>query len=107
MTEKRTTRPLAGRDDDLPLSALPSLGPTSARLLAEVGIQDLQTLKQHGALGSFTVLRMRFGKRITVNWIYALECALRGIDWRLLEAERKDRLRMAARKVITELESTL
>ena len=89
----------------LPLSELPSLGATSAALLAEVGIENFSVLSNHGPVGSFTVLRMRFGKRITVNWIYALECALRGIDWRLLESDRKDELRAAARKIIAELDT--
>ncbi len=86
------------------LAKLPSLGATSAALLAEVGIEDYATLAGHGAIGSFTVLRMRFGKRITVNWVYALECAIRGLDWRLLEQSRKAELKAAAKDVIAQLE---
>ena len=87
------------------MAQLRSLGKTSAAMLADVGIADLATLRAHGPIGSFTVLRMRFGKRITVNWIYALECALHDLDWRLLETERKAELRTAARKIIAELET--
>ena len=90
--------------EHLPLSDLPSLGVTSAKLLAEVGIEDVLSLREHGAVGSFTALRMQFGKRITINWIYALECALLGIDWRLLSDERKAELRSSARQVIEELD---
>lgn len=87
------------------LSDLPGLGQTSAELLADVGIEDIGTLREHGPIGSFYALRMQFGKRITVNWIYALECAIQGIDWRLLELSRKAELRTAARQVIAELDS--
>ena len=47
---------------------------------------------------------MRFGKRIAINWIYALECALLGIHWKLLDSERKKQLKAAAQNVIAELE---
>lgn len=89
-----------------PLADLPSLGLTSAELLADVGIDDLESLREHGAIGSFTALRMQFGKRITVNWIYAIECALQGIHWRMLTEARKTELRDAARDIIEELENT-
>ncbi len=95
---------MAHNNNRLALAELPSLGETSASLLAEVGIHDRETLQQHGAVGSFLVLRMQFGKRITLNWVYALECAILGIDWRLLQDERKAELRAAARKVIRDLE---
>ena len=89
------------------MAELPSLGETSACLLKEVGIEDYPTLVHHGAIGAFTVLRLRFGKRITVNWVYALECAIRMIDWRMLGADTKETLRTEARKVIHELEGRL
>ena len=91
----------------LALAALPSLGPTSAKLLAEVGINNFNALQDHGSIGSYTVLRAQFGKRITVNWIYAIECALQGIHWRLLTETRKSELRAAAREIIDSLENKL
>ncbi len=87
------------------LAKLPSLGATSASLLAEVGIDNYPELAEHGVIGSFTVLRMRFGKRITINWVYALECAINGLDWRLLEPSRKAELKAAAKDVISQLEA--
>ncbi|NKC00316.1 MAG: competence protein TfoX [Pseudomonadales bacterium] len=91
----------------LPLSHLPSLGATSAQLLAEVGIEDVHSLQEHGAVGSFTALRMQFGKRITVNWIYALECAVLGIHWRVLSSERKAELRSIAHQIIADLDRVI
>ncbi len=87
------------------LSDLPSLGATSAELLSQVGILDAESLRELGSIECFTVLRTRFGKRITVNWIYALECAIRDMNWRLLHPERKAELRAAARQVIADIDS--
>jgi len=87
----------------MPLAKLPSLGTTSAELLSQVGITDLKTLQEHGSAESFRALRMRFGKRITVNWIYALESALLGLDFQSLGKEQKLKLKDSARGVIHEL----
>jgi DNA transformation protein len=86
------------------LADLPSLGPTSARMLAETGVTDFATLSALGPIACFRSLRFRYGKRVTLNFLYAMECAIRGLDWRLLEPERKAELRAAARGVIAELE---
>lgn len=93
-----------GRPSSAALADLPSLGPKSAQMLAEIGVQDLHTLAGLGPIACFRSLRFRFGKRVTLNFLYALECAIRGLDWRLLEPERKAELRAAARAVIAELE---
>jgi hypothetical protein len=86
------------------LADLPSLGATSAALLTEVGIVNADSLRRHGAKDAFMVLRMRFGKRITINWIYALECAIQGIHWKSLSDERRAELKAAAKQVIADLE---
>lgn len=75
-------------------------------MLAEVGIEDYSTLAEYGAVGCFTVLRMHFGKRITVNWIYALECARLGIHWKMLSPERKSDLKAAAQALIADLDES-
>ena len=66
------------------LSALPNLGPVSARMLAQTGIPDIETLRDIGAWGVYRRLRFQFGRGVTVKFIYALECACRGLHWRLL-----------------------
>ncbi len=83
---------------------LPSLGKTSAAALADVGIDTPEALRQYGTLEAFQRLRAQFGKRITINWIYALDCAIRDLPWQLLEQERKQTLREEAKKIIAELE---
>lgn len=86
------------------LAALPSLGRTSAQMLIEVGIPDEAALKRLGPQTCFRALRFRFGRRVSTNFIYALECAIRGIAWRALEPRRKVALRAAAQDIILELE---
>ena len=85
------------------LSHLPSLGTTSAAALMEVGIADPESLRKHGSIEAFKLLRAQFGKRVTINWIYALDCAVRDIPWQLLEDTRKQELRAEAKTIIAEL----
>jgi TfoX C-terminal domain len=86
------------------LAALPSLGRTSAQMLIEVGVPDEAALKRLGPQACFRALRFRFGRRVSTNFIYALECAIRGIAWRALEPGRKTALRAAAQDIILDLE---
>jgi DNA transformation protein and related proteins len=98
MPAKRT------RDGAVEMAALPSLGLTSAQMLVEAGVSDASTLRQLGAVECYRRLRFHHGKRATINFVYALECACRGLDWRLLEPERKAELRREAKAVAAELE---
>src|SRR5919198_819752 len=87
---KRLHKPSTrARDVAANLAALPSLGSASAQMLIEVGISDEATLKRLGPQASFRALRFRFGRRVSTNFIYALECAIRGIAWRALEPRRR------------------
>ena len=101
-SSKRTTR--SGPPNVLALAALPSLGITSAQMLIEVGIKDEATLRAMGPEACFRSLRFHFGRRVSANFIYAIECAIRGIGWKTLEPARKAALREAARLIIAELE---
>lgn len=92
-------------DHKAALAALPSLGPKSAQMLIEAGIPDVKTLRRLGVPASYRRLRFHFGKRVTANFAYAIECALRGMDWRLLEPERKAEIKAAVRKIAAELEA--
>lgn len=96
--------PRSARESAAELAALPSLGDTSAQLLIEAGVPDAATLRGLGPLECYRRLRFHFGKRITTNFIYALDCACRGLDWRLLENERKAELRRHAMRIASELE---
>lgn len=87
------------------LAALPSLGPVSARLLIEAKVADVETLRRLGPVECYRRLRFRHGKRVSRNFVYAMECAVAGIDWRDLGAERKAELKAAASAVELEIEA--
>ena len=89
----------------LALAALPSLGITSAQMLTDVGINDEATLRAMGPEACFRALRFQFGRRVSINFIYALECAIQGVGWKMLGPARKAALREAARRIVVELES--
>lgn len=81
------------------LAALPGLGETSARMLIEAGVPDVEALRRLGPIESYHRLRFFHGKRVTLNFVYAMECAISGLDWRLLSQQRKAELRAAARAI--------
>lgn len=89
------------------LAALPSLGLTSAQMLVDAGVPDVATLEALGPIECYRLLRFRFGRRVTINYVYAMECAIRRIDWRLLEDARKAELKALAKQVTAALEQSL
>ena len=101
-SSKRSTR--SAPPNVVALAALPSLGITSAQMLIDVGIKDEATLRAMGPEACFRSLRFHFGRRVSTNFIYALECAIQGIGWKMLEPARKAALREAARRIILDLE---
>ena len=92
---------LGGVDE---LAALPSLGKVSAKMLVEAGVTDASALRHFGAVQCYRRLRFHHGKRVTTNFVYALECACRGLDWRRLEPARKAELKREAKAIAAELE---
>ena len=86
-------------DNERALAALPSLGPVSARMLVEAGVVDVPTLRRLGSVEAYRRLRFHFGRRATLNFAFALECAVRNLDWRHLEPRRKEELRRAAGQI--------
>lgn len=85
------------------LAALPSLGQTSARMLIDAGVADVEDLRRLGPIECYRRLRFFHGKRVTINFVYAMECAIHGLDWRLLSGERKAELKAEARAVGAQL----
>lgn len=73
-----------------------SLGPVTAKRLAEVGIADAETLRKTGAVAAYKMLRFRFGRAVTLNALYGLDAAIRDVHWREIDAETKRRLRQEA-----------
>ena len=78
------------------LAALPNLGPASARWLVAAGITTPAALRALGAVGAFRRVAMQRGGDVSLNLLYALEGALRGVRWDRLPADVRAALRAAA-----------
>jgi DNA transformation protein len=76
------------------LRGLANLGPTTIRRLEQVGIHDRTSLSRIGPAAAYQALCAEAGARLPVcYYLYALEGALRGVDWRSLSVKDKARLR--------------
>jgi DNA transformation protein len=75
--------------NDRPLESLTNLGKISARQLAEIGIKTEADLRTAGAAAAYLKLKDHFGRGVSLNYLYALGGALKGVRWELMpEAER-------------------
>lgn len=68
-------------------------------MLIEAGVADVETLRRLGPIESYRRLRFFHGKRVTLNFVYAIECAIQRLDWRLLSQKRKAELKAEARAI--------
>ena len=76
----------------LPLGQVKNLGPKSAQWLSAIGIHTLADLEDAGAVQCYQRLRAK-GLPASLNLVYAIEAALRGLHWQALPAGVKDGLR--------------
>lgn len=74
------------------LAGLRNLGPRTAAMLREVGIETPDELAALGAVIAWRRLRFRFGRRVTRIALYALAGAMTGDDWRHLPEPMKAEL---------------
>ena len=79
-------------NEDAPVSTMRNLGPISAQWLNNVGIFRAADLAHLGSVIAFRIVK-ESGYPASLNLLYALEAALRDIDWRELDGAEKDRLR--------------
>ncbi len=79
-----------------PVAHLPGLGPVTVRRLAEIGITSQDELRAAGSVAVFHQLRFRFGREVTLNALYGLEAAIRGIDGGEIDQPMKQQLKQAA-----------
>ncbi|MBS8274384.1 hypothetical protein DYI21_12380 [Thalassospira tepidiphila] len=72
-----------------------NIGPTSSRELSEIGIENRDQLRALGIEETTRRLLFRFGseKKISLNYLYALEGAIHDRDWRDITPARKQKLR--------------
>jgi DNA transformation protein and related proteins len=78
------------------LSGLRNLGPASARMLTEAGIETAEELQALGAAKAFMRVKFVFGRHATLHLLWALHGALAGEDWRALSPETRERLKREA-----------
>jgi DNA transformation protein and related proteins len=78
------------------VESMHSIGPVTAKRLAEVGITNADSLRAAGAVTAFRMLRFRFGRAVTLNALYGLDAAVRDVHWREIDEERKAELRLEA-----------
>ncbi|PML94482.1 hypothetical protein BCT64_11615 [Vibrio breoganii] len=71
---------------------LPNLQLSIERMLARVGIIDIAELKQAGSSESFKRLQQIYGLDLSINLLWKLEGAIRGIHFSLLEHKIKNSL---------------
>jgi len=74
------------------VASLPNLGLVSARWLAAIGVRTPRDLARIGSLDAYRLLRGH-GYPVSLNLVYAIEGALRGMAWNRLPAGIKAELR--------------
>lgn len=85
------------------LAAMPSLGPASARMLIEAGVENPAALRRMGAEAAYRRLRFVFGRRCPATYLYALDIAVRAVHWRDMSRARMARLKRIAQRIQREL----
>ncbi|MEM6326876.1 MAG: TfoX/Sxy family protein [Bacteroidota bacterium] len=79
------------------VETLPNLGPTSASMIREVGIETADDLREAGAVLAYKILQHRFGRqRVNALFLFAMEGALIGRHYNDFSPEEKAALREAA-----------
>ncbi|HEU0013053.1 MAG TPA: TfoX/Sxy family protein [Longimicrobium sp.] len=69
-----------------------NLGPACARWLEAIGVRTEAELRRMGPVDAYRLLVLR-GYRPTLNLVWAIEGALRGVHWMEIGDEDKARLR--------------
>ena len=82
-----------------------NIGPTSSRELSEIGIENRDQLRALGIEETTRRLLFRFGseKKISLNYLYALEGAIHDRDWRDITPARKQEFRSLLERLRREL----
>jgi DNA transformation protein len=73
---------------------LRNLGPRSAAMLADAGIETVGDLRAIGAAGAFRRLRF-MGGNPSRNLLWSMAAGLQGRDWRSLDEDEKAALEAA------------
>jgi DNA transformation protein len=74
------------------LNQIRNLGPVSRQWLDDIGIHTIKDLRRVGSVSAYAMVR-RNERRASLNLLWALEAAIRDIDWRELNSCDKEVLR--------------
>lgn len=74
------------------LRDLPNLQLTTERMLKKVGIDDVATFFDVGAVVAFAKITERYGHKTDIRLLWKLAAAQEGVYWELLEETRKQAL---------------
>lgn len=69
-----------------------NVGKVSRTWLSQAGIENLEDLRQQGSVSTFRIIKSQ-QPRASLNLLWALEAAVRDVDWRELTETDKRRLR--------------
>lgn len=82
------------------ISSLKNLADKSEQQLAEVGITTAEQLIDVGSAEAYVQLKMHFQKGISLNFLYAMEAAIRGIHWQEITQQDKLELQLQAEALL-------
>src|SRR5438552_4205149 len=77
------------------LAELRNLGPASAQWLRAIGVRSRADIARLGPVTIYRALKLQ-GYPATTNFVYALEAALRDVEWKQLPAALRRRLKSEA-----------
>jgi DNA transformation protein and related proteins len=80
------------------LDSIRNLGPVSRQWLNKIDIHSIHDLRRVGSVTAYAMVR-RNERRASLNLLWALEAAIRDIDWRELNPSDKELLRAEVAKL--------
>ncbi len=83
----------AAKPPDTPIERLRNLGPKSARLLKEIGVETESDLRNLGVVPAYRRAKQLEPRTVSLNLLWAMQGGLMDMDWREIPPEIKNQLR--------------
>ncbi len=83
------------------MKSLRNIGDICARQLVEAGVDSPEKLKKLGSEKAFLEIFKKCNQHTCINacYLYALEGAIRGIDWRAIPEKKKEQFKEFTRQL--------
>jgi DNA transformation protein len=78
------------------LENAPNIGPTTARRLADVGIDSLDDVRRVGAVAAYVRLKRAYPRETSLNALWALWGAIEDVPWQRVPPRVRVELQAAA-----------